>query len=75
MILCVNAGSSSSKLATFDGDRRVASTTVERIGPDVAAALGTALDAGLSYDHVVTTPSSPRPAPPARSAWCRPTKI
>jgi acetate kinase len=44
MILCVNAGSSSLKLAMFDGERRVASTTVERIGTDVAAALGAALD-------------------------------
>ena len=39
MILCVNAGSSSLKLALFDGERRMASTTVERIGTDVAATL------------------------------------
>src|SRR4030095_12649460 len=45
MILCVNAGSSSLKLALFDGGRRVGSRTGERIETDVAAALRTALDA------------------------------
>jgi acetate kinase len=50
VILCVNAGSSSLKLAMFDGERRVASATVDRIGvddgrfPDVAAALRAELE-------------------------------